>query len=88
MAWDFVKTQKPKFTIATLCPPFVFGPIVNKVSSVKDLGLSNAVLYSTIDGSQKGGEIQPNILWLFTDVRDVAQAHVAAYVSALNRFQY
>ena len=83
MAWEFIKTHNPKFTIAALCPPFVFGPVVNKVSSVKDLGTSNAVLYSIVDGSQKGKEIPPQMGWMFVDVRDLAQAHIAAYVRSV-----
>lgn len=27
-AWDFVEKEKPNFDVATICPPFVFGPIV------------------------------------------------------------
>ena len=53
---------------------------MNKVSSIKELGTSNALLYSNIDGSQKGKEIQPNGVWMFADVRDLAQALIAAYV--------
>ena len=27
-AWDFLEKEKPNFSIATICPPLVFGPIV------------------------------------------------------------
>jgi len=27
-AWDFVKNEKPNFSLATINPPMVFGPIV------------------------------------------------------------
>lgn len=28
-AWDFVEKEKPNFTLATINPPLVFGPIVS-----------------------------------------------------------
>jgi nucleoside-diphosphate-sugar epimerase len=28
-AWEFVKNEKPNFTISTINPPMVFGPIVS-----------------------------------------------------------
>jgi nucleoside-diphosphate-sugar epimerase len=28
-AWDFLEKEKPNFTIATVNPPLVFGPIVS-----------------------------------------------------------
>jgi nucleoside-diphosphate-sugar epimerase len=31
-AWDFVEKEKPNFTVATINPPMVFGPIVSRSS--------------------------------------------------------
>jgi nucleoside-diphosphate-sugar epimerase len=30
-AWEFLEKEKPGFTIATINPPMVFGPIVSEV---------------------------------------------------------
>lgn len=78
-AWEFIKTRNPGFSLITLCPPLIFGPVANHVTSVKDLGTSNAEVWSLIDGSQKGGEIQPSNVWAWVDVRDIAEAHVRVY---------
>ena len=78
--WDFLKGKNPKFNFVSLNPPFVFGPIVNHVASVKDIGTSNAQLWTLIDGSQKGGEIPASFVWAWVDVRDLAEAHLLAYV--------
>jgi len=30
-AWDFVEKEKPNFTLSTINPPMVFGPVVSEV---------------------------------------------------------
>lgn len=77
--WDFVKAKNPKFSFVSLNPPFVFGPIINHVTSIKDIGTSNSQLWTLIDGSQKGGEIPASFVWAWVDVRDLAEAHLLAY---------
>jgi len=78
-AWDFQKAKNPKFSIVSLNPPFVFGPIAKPVTAVKDIATSNSELWGLIDGSRKGGEIPPSVVWAWVDVRDVAEAHLRAY---------
>jgi nucleoside-diphosphate-sugar epimerase len=34
-AWDFVEKEKPNFTISTINPPLVFGPIVSSMHSCR-----------------------------------------------------
>ena len=43
-AWDFVKNEKPKFDIATINPPWVFGPVHPWIASLESLNISNQVL--------------------------------------------
>lgn len=40
-AWDFVAQEKPNFTISTLNPPLVIGPIVHHLASLDGLNTSN-----------------------------------------------
>lgn len=47
------------------------------------MNMSNAFLYAYINGSLKGGEIPQQFFHDWVDVRNVAQAHVLAYVSHL-----
>jgi nucleoside-diphosphate-sugar epimerase len=78
-AWDFVEKEKPGFTIATINPPLVFGPIVHYLNSLSALNTSNERFRNFIQGQLKGAkEIPPSGVHIWVDVRDVAQAHVEA----------
>ncbi|KAG8945080.1 methylglyoxal reductase (NADPH-dependent) gre2 [Tulasnella sp. 424] len=73
-AWDFVKEQKPHFTITTLCPPNVLGPPEQELTSLKFLNTSNTDIYDVFNGVS-----EPRYTtWAWIDVRDLAQAHVRA----------
>ncbi|KAG8894817.1 methylglyoxal reductase (NADPH-dependent) gre2 [Tulasnella sp. 403] len=73
-AWEFMKTEQPQFTLTTLCPPFVFGPPDQEVTSISQLNTSAAVMYRLYNGTSKShGE-----MWIWVDVRDLAQAHILA----------
>lgn len=76
-AWDFVATQKPNFDLATINPPFVFGPVVHYLNSLDEVNTSNERLRNLIQGKFKDG-LPPTGTYLWVDVRDVARAHVAA----------
>ncbi|TRX92654.1 hypothetical protein FHL15_006328 [Xylaria flabelliformis] len=76
-AWDFKEKEKPNFDIATINPPFVFGPVVHHLSSLADINTSNGNMVALIVGRWKA-EIPPTGVHLWVDVRDVAKAHVAA----------
>ncbi|GAM40632.1 cinnamoyl-CoA reductase [Talaromyces pinophilus] len=76
-AWQYVKDNKPNFSVTTLLPPMVFGPVLHHVKDVKSLNTSSADIYRLIDGSET--EVPTNAFWAFADVRDVAEAHVLAF---------
>ncbi|KAI7597410.1 NAD(P)-binding protein, partial [Hortaea werneckii] len=40
-AWEFLEKEKPNFSIATMCPPLVLGPIVHYLNSLDALNTSN-----------------------------------------------
>ncbi|GAW15191.1 hypothetical protein ANO14919_046000 [Xylariales sp. No.14919] len=77
VAWDFKENEKPNFDIATINPPFVFGPVVHHLASLADINTSNGNMVALIVGRWKS-EIPPTGVHLFVDVRDVAKAHVEA----------
>ncbi len=93
-AWDFVENEKPKFNVATICPPMTYGPLDHD-ASLDHLNLSSADIYRLMNGSQKepGPTVFPGtmtplkssapntdlIVVAFADVRDVGEAHVKAY---------
>jgi nucleoside-diphosphate-sugar epimerase len=76
-AWDFMKEQKPNFTLSTILPPMLYGPAAHDPPSVKNLNTSSADIYRLCDGSEK--EVPETKFFAFCDVRDVAEAHVKAY---------
>ncbi|KAI8634272.1 NAD dependent epimerase/dehydratase [Xylariaceae sp. FL1651] len=76
-AWDFKKNENPNFDIATINPPFVFGPVVHHLSSLANINTSNGNLVALMVGRWKT-EIPPTGVHLWVDVRDVAKAHVEA----------
>ncbi|OLN88080.1 putative NADPH-dependent methylglyoxal reductase GRP2-like protein 1 [Colletotrichum chlorophyti] len=76
-AWDFVATEKPNFTLATINPPMVYGPVRQPVKSLASVNTSNQLISEVILGKHKDG-LPPTAMPLFVDVRDVALAHVKA----------
>ena len=76
-AWDFVEKEKPGFTITTMCPPLVLGPIVPNLQSLDSLNTSNQRVLNIISGKAKD-EIPATGTYLWVDVRDLALAHVRA----------
>ncbi|KAG8713453.1 methylglyoxal reductase (NADPH-dependent) gre2 [Ceratobasidium sp. 394] len=75
-AWEFIETEKPNFDLVTICPPLVYGPVLQEVTSMKALNTSSAQFYSIFNGEDK--QLNNVRVWLWVDVRDVAKAHVAA----------
>jgi nucleoside-diphosphate-sugar epimerase len=76
-AFDYVKKASPSFSIATICPPMVYGPIGHSVTSTAKLNTSSADIYRLMNGSEK--EVPQTAFYAFCDVRDVAGAHLKAY---------
>lgn len=75
-AWDFVEKHKPKFSIAAICPPMIYGPAMQKVD-IKHLNTSMADIYRLMNGTSS--EPGPTQFPAFADVRNVAQAHFRAF---------
>ncbi|KIO21177.1 hypothetical protein M407DRAFT_80654 [Tulasnella calospora MUT 4182] len=77
-AWDFVKEKNPRFTLTTLCPPMVYGPPEQEVPSMVKLNVSNLDIYDIFNGAS-----DPRYgVWVWIDVRDLAEAHVLAWCDA------
>ncbi|KAH8820444.1 putative NADPH-dependent methylglyoxal reductase GRP2 [Xylogone sp. PMI_703] len=76
-AWDFVEKEKPNFTLSTMNPPMVFGPVIHYFNSLSALNTSNERIRDLITGKFKN-EIPDTGTYIWTDVRDLALAHVRA----------
>ncbi|KAI5309802.1 methylglyoxal reductase (NADPH-dependent) gre2 [Ascosphaera atra] len=77
-AWKFLEEEKPNFALSTICPPMVYGPIVNYLNSLSALNTSNQTTANIAAGEYAGKELPPTAFPPWVDVRDVAKAHVLA----------
>ncbi|KAF2805675.1 NAD(P)-binding protein [Mytilinidion resinicola] len=78
-AYEFVEKEKPNFTISTICPPMIYGPIAQSVTDLSRLNTSAADIYRLFNGTTK--EVPATEFPAYADVRDVGEAHVRAYES-------
>ncbi|KAL8729058.1 MAG: hypothetical protein Q9166_004975 [cf. Caloplaca sp. 2 TL-2023] len=76
-AWDLAEKEKPSFTISTINPPMVFGPIHPKLQTLDTLNTSNQRIRDMMLGKTQD-EIPPGNINLWVDVRDLALAHIRA----------
>lgn len=76
-AWDFIEQESPNFTLATLCPPTVLGPIVHYLNNLDALNTSNQRIGNIILGKCKD-KLPPGSPYIWVDVRDLALCHVLA----------
>jgi nucleoside-diphosphate-sugar epimerase len=68
-AWDFIEQEKPNFSVTTLCPPMIYGPLLAEdLKSMDQLNTSSTDVYRFINGSQK--DVPPTGLPSYVDVRD------------------
>ncbi|KAL2358401.1 hypothetical protein BJ546DRAFT_833250 [Cryomyces antarcticus] len=78
ITWKFLETEKPNFDIVTFTPPMVYGPLQHTVRKISNLNQSNDRIYSLFINSSKDTELPINGIYLYTDPRDLAAAHVSA----------
>ncbi|KAH6686687.1 ketoreductase [Plectosphaerella plurivora] len=76
-AWEFVEKEKPGFTLSTICPPMIYGPVKSHAKSLDSVNTSNQFLAEVLQGKHKDG-LPPTSFPTWVDVRDVALAHVLA----------
>jgi len=72
-----VEEEKPNFSVATVNPPLVFGPIVHYLNSLDGINTSNERIANLVQGKCKE-EIPETGVFAWVDVRDIAMAHVKA----------
>ncbi|KAL2173088.1 uncharacterized protein P884DRAFT_288300 [Thermothelomyces heterothallicus CBS 202.75] len=77
-AWDFVATNAPSFTLATINNTYTFGPIPRNLAGLDALNTSNHRIRDLVQGRMRGGIHPTAPVFTFVDVRDVALAHVRA----------
>jgi NADPH-dependent methylglyoxal reductase len=77
-AWDWMSAHpEAGFGLATICPPWIFGPSLNEITNLDHLNESTEAIWKLINGSSK--TVPPVDFGGFADVRNVAEAHLKAY---------
>ena len=67
-AFDFVEKEKPGFSITTLCPPMVHGPLAQDFDDMSKLNTSSGAIWHLINGEAK--EVPATGFFSYVDVRD------------------
>ncbi|KAF2673135.1 NAD(P)-binding protein [Microthyrium microscopicum] len=75
-AWNFMDEKKPNFSLTTVNPPMVFGPMIHDVT-LESVNTSNARIRDVLAGKWKDS-VPDTGLFLCVDVRDAALIHVLA----------
>lgn len=83
VAWDMYKKNNPSWDLVTFCPPMIYGPPLHEVHPEKGIaGLNTSLLrlLTGITGKDPAfeGKVSTFGLPAWVDVRNVAEAHVAA----------
>ena len=73
---DFVKNEKPNFTVSTVHPVYVFGPQAFDLEAKGHLNLSNNFISELLKLKEGPNVEVPKEFGSFVDVRDVAAAHI------------
>lgn len=76
-AWKFMEEEERTFSLTTLNPPLVFGPVMHHLASLEALNNSNKRFSAML-----GGMLPPSVFYCWIDVRDVALGHVKAMEDA------
>ncbi|KAJ6095193.1 methylglyoxal reductase (NADPH-dependent) gre2 [Penicillium canescens] len=77
--WEFVEKENPPFSLVTLCPTLMFGPVIHPLRNLDELNTSNQRIRNFMVGEYKA-EIPDTgtSFFLWVDVRDAALAHIRA----------
>lgn len=77
-AWKFLDDNKVNFSLTTINPPYIYGPVLQQVSSFEAINETSMHLWK-VAFDTKPGDIKGTynaVPTVYVDVRDVALAHV------------
>ncbi|KAJ5111613.1 methylglyoxal reductase (NADPH-dependent) gre2 [Penicillium argentinense] len=77
--WEFHKRENPPFSLVTLCPTLMFGPVIHPLCNLDELNTSNQRIRNFMAGEYKAEMPDTGTsFFLWIDVRDAAMAHIKA----------
>ncbi|PCH03990.1 NAD-dependent epimerase/dehydratase [Penicillium occitanis (nom. inval.)] len=77
-AFDFIEKEKPSFDLVSINPCLVFGPPPRHLPGLDALNTSNHRIRDIVLGNNRAEITPTGPMFLFVDVRDVAEAHIRA----------
>ncbi|EGG06634.1 uncharacterized protein MELLADRAFT_63255 [Melampsora larici-populina 98AG31] len=80
-AWKIHKLGGNSWSLATICPPSIYGPVIN-TSNPEEMSITARWLYDLFCGQTK--EVMETRFPVWVDVRDVAEAHIKAILQKNN----
>lgn len=80
-AWKIKKHKNTSWSLATICPPSIYGPVIN-TSSPEEMNITSGWMYGLFSGQTK--EVMETKFPFYVDVRDVAEAHIKAILQESN----
>lgn len=77
-AWEFVKEEKPHFTLSTVNPVFIFGPQPTDDFNTDKMNVSVEIVNAIVKLLGPTADVRP-LNTSAVDVRDVAKAHLVGF---------
>ena len=78
-AWEFVKREKPNWSLTVLNPPMIYGPVLQPGATLDNLNTSSARILGIFEGLPQTG---PRGSPMYIDVRDLAEAHARSLTAS------
>ncbi|EIM89665.1 flavonol reductase, partial [Stereum hirsutum FP-91666 SS1] len=75
--WEWIERERPRWEGSVVCPPNIYGPPHQPLTSLDSLNTSTQDVWNIMSGAYKEG-LPPTAMPASVDVRDVALAHVRA----------
>ncbi|KAF4634262.1 hypothetical protein G7Y89_g3840 [Cudoniella acicularis] len=72
--WQYVKAEKPHYSVTVLLPALIFGPPIQPIFDLKKMNYSTDVFYSLFNGTYD--VTPPTSFPSYIDARDLATAHI------------
>ncbi|CAN6674492.1 NADPH-dependent methylglyoxal reductase Gre2p [Trichomonascus vanleenenianus] len=76
-AWEFMKDENADFSLTTIMPAYIFGPVLGEAETAEQLNESSLFLYNILKGN-----VPQEYAGYFVDVRDCAAQHILALHSS------
>lgn len=78
--WDFIEKEKPNFVGTSICPPYLWGKVIQPVDDIEHVNTSTKLIYDLLwksDPKDTSSAYSENVV-RYLDIQDAAHAHIRA----------